>query len=75
MGYPIMFYASDDNRENLKSIPNRSELINDLLKKHFQISSIDNLPIDERIKILEEKKRIALIEMEAMKKIQDGRTI
>lgn len=72
MGYPIMFYIRDDIRENLKSIPNRSELINQLLSEHFKSISLDNLTLEEREKILLEKKRVALIELKAFEEINNA---
>jgi len=66
MGYPTMFYATDDVRESLKLIKNRSELINKLLIEHF------NSLITKTEEELLEELRIKKIELEALKKIENG---
>lgn len=66
-----MFYAQDEIRENLKSISNRSELINQLLRDHFKRTSIETLPLDEQEKVLLKELQIKKIEIEALKKIEE----
>ena len=61
MGYPIMFYVSEENKTNLKSIENRSELINSLLKEYFGSS--------KEVENVLEKKSSEIIELE--KKLQE----
>jgi hypothetical protein len=67
MGYPIMFYVSDENRENLRSVSNRSELVNKLLAEHFKFSAINLMTPEE----LAKRKAILITQIEAEKKIKE----
>jgi DNA-binding winged helix-turn-helix (wHTH) protein len=67
MGYPTMIYVSDDVREKLKEVENRSELVNNLLREHFKFTEdVQKTPeeIEKQIEILE-------LQVETEKKIQE----
>ena len=56
MGYPIMFYVNDDLREALKSINNRSELINSLLREYFNKSDLRSMGEEELRRFIAKEK-------------------
>lgn len=68
MGYPVMFYVDNDNKENLANVENRSFLVNNLLRKHF----LENKPtidvLKQKLSNIEElKQKIEIEEAEANK--------
>lgn len=72
MGYSKHIYFTDKTIiEELEKINNPSELINNLLRNHFKNQSLNTLSLEERKRILLEKKQIELINLEALNKIKD----
>jgi hypothetical protein len=58
MGYPTMFYISEENRSKLTTIGNKSELVNKLLQEYFYNNAVDENLISKQdltIKELSEK--------------------
>ena len=62
-----MFYATEENRDSLKDVENRSELINRLLNEHFAIVKAPELPLEK----LKELKEVLIAKEEADKKAKE----
>jgi hypothetical protein len=67
MGYPLMFYVAEDIREQLRSVENRSELINELLRDYFKLAKEEKMTPEE----LDKKIAMLEIQVEANKKIEE----
>lgn len=71
MGYPLMFYVAEDIREQLKAESNRSELINDLLRKHYEFKKSPTMSLEQMKELREILIKQKELEEEA-KKISNG---
>ena len=62
-----MFYVAEDIREQLRSVENRSELINELLRDYFKLAKEEKMTPEE----LDKKIAMLEIQVEANKKIEE----
>ena len=64
-----MFYISDDNWESMQNIDNRSKLLNELIKAHFE--SLTPMTNEQRLKKIAEYD-LMLKHSKEMKELQNA---